>query len=218
MQTTSCKLALSAAFLLAHLSIGVSAATSMRSSNPLESLHDRNQNRMSQLRLADDRDIASIGDVGSETASTSTVPLSTRPKRRLASRTMDAKTTNNNSNAKAKTSMAASGASSSTNSTSGQSMNVTATTSSASNETAPPEDSPTETPTLTVEQMIALMDDDYIKNVTSVIPPEKEPPKGWAGEVIGMFILAALVLFAATVIKQCRKRRTYSEIPTSLVV
>jgi len=90
----------------------------------------------------------------------------------------------------------------------------------SSNETTPEveEEPPTETPTLTVEELISLMDDDSIQNVTNFIPGEKEQPKGWAVEVIGFFLLSAVVLFAATGIKQCRKRRTYSEVPTSLVV
>ncbi|CAJ1946573.1 unnamed protein product [Cylindrotheca closterium] len=98
------------------------------------------------------------------------------------------------------------------------STNATSVAISTSDETTGTalDEQPTETPTLSVEELISLLDDDSIQNVTSsFIPPEKEQPKEWAGEVILFFLLGALGLFAATGIKRCRKKRTYSEIPTT---
>jgi hypothetical protein len=89
------------------------------------------------------------------------------------------------------------------------------------NSTSPDDDMATEEPTLeeNVEDIFSLLDDDTFNSTAlKLLPPEKEQPHGWAGTVIGIFLTIAAVLFVATCVKQCQKRRTYSEVPTSLVV
>jgi hypothetical protein len=76
----------------------------------------------------------------------------------------------------------------------------------------------TEVPTLGVDDILSLLDDDAVHNVTAIIPAEKEQPRDWAGYVIVIFLFAAAILFGATAIKQFKKRRTYSEVPTSEIV
>jgi hypothetical protein len=107
------------------------------------------------------------------------------------------------------------------NSTDSANTTGTSNTTTTSNTTeANTTDAPaaTEVPTLGVYDLISLLDDDAIHNATAIIPAEKEQPRDWAGYVIVIFLFAAVILFGATAIKQRRKRRTYSEVPTSLVV
>ena len=47
---------------------------------------------------------------------------------------------------------------------------------------------------------------------------EHEQPEKWPEFVGGLFIVAGLAFFAATAIKNYRKRKDYEKIPTSLTV
>ena len=76
----------------------------------------------------------------------------------------------------------------------------------------------TETPTLSTDDILALLGDDAVQNATLVIPMEKEQPRGWALDVIIIFLSGAFLLFVGTFVKQWRKRQSYSHVPTSLVV
>mmetsp|Transcript_35840 Transcript_35840/g.86667 ORF Transcript_35840/g.86667 Transcript_35840/m.86667 type:complete len:213 (+) Transcript_35840:196-834(+) len=212
MKFTTCTRSLFAAFLLAQLSNNECAVALDKGS----SLSIRRMSVVAGHDMDDDdtSDTARVSDGDDEAVSSSSVSTSTGHGG-FGSGTMD----DDFSNLSTTTSTTASDSTTIANATSSNSTDVTSGTSSTSNETTPAlDEQPTETPTLTVEELISLMDDDSIQNVTSFIPPEKQEPKEWAGEVILFFVIGALVLFAATGIKQCRKRRTYSEIPTSLVV
>lgn len=80
------------------------------------------------------------------------------------------------------------------------------------------ESAATETPTLSTDDILALLGDDAVQNATLVIPMEKEQPRGWALDVIIIFLSGAFLLFVGTFVKQWRKRQSYSHVPTSLVV
>ena len=80
------------------------------------------------------------------------------------------------------------------------------------------ESAATETPTLSTDDILALLGDDAVQNATLVIPMEKEQPRGWALDVIIIFLSGAILLFVGTFVKQWRKRQSYSHVPTSLVV
>ena len=80
------------------------------------------------------------------------------------------------------------------------------------------ESTATETPTLSTDDILALLGDDAVQNATLVIPMEKEQPRGWALDVIIIFLSGAFLLFVGTFVKQWRKRQSYSHVPTSLVV
>jgi len=67
-----------------------------------------------------------------------------------------------------------------------------------------------------VDDISQLLDDDQYYNATrSVLPPEQEPPTHWPVAVFGIFLGAAVVLFAATAFKSYQKRKTYTAVPSS---
>ena len=68
-----------------------------------------------------------------------------------------------------------------------------------------------------VDDIAQFLDDDlYIKKGNhTVLPPEKAPPTSWPLDVFGIFVGAAILLFAATAYKNYKKRKAYTPVPSS---
>jgi hypothetical protein len=67
-----------------------------------------------------------------------------------------------------------------------------------------------------VEDISQFLDDEVYPNATrSVLPPEGDQPTNWPWGVLGIFLGAAIVLFAATGYKNYKKRKAYTAVSSN---
>lgn len=66
-----------------------------------------------------------------------------------------------------------------------------------------------------VDDISSFFDDDAINATTPLIPPEKEQPASWPIDVFSIFVGASIVLFVATAVKNCQKRKEYTQVPSN---
>ena len=65
-----------------------------------------------------------------------------------------------------------------------------------------------------------ILDHMEASNKTSILPPEpEEQPREWPATVLVIFLVLAAALLVITGVRNCRKKREYTEVPaTSLIV